>query len=76
MKQLDIMKLDSYIMKFSSVFGELNPYEKKTIVVSFLSPYPKRIEDENNTIEVLVKNGKNMTKQRINLKNLDQYQAA
>ena len=58
MKQLDIMKLDSYIMKFSSVFGELNPYEKKTIVVSFLSPYPKRIEDENNTIEVLVKNGK------------------
>ena len=29
MKELDIMKLDSYIMKFTSVFGELNPFEKK-----------------------------------------------
>ncbi len=56
MKQLDIMKLDSYIMKFSSVIGELNPFEKKTIIVSFLSPYPIRIEDEQNTIEILVKN--------------------
>ena len=57
MKQLDIMKLDSYLMKFSSVFGELNPFEKKTIIVSFLSPYPIEIEGEKNTIEVLVKNG-------------------
>ena len=57
MKQLDIMKLDSYIMKFSSVFGELNPFEKKTITVSFLSPYPIHIDGEQNTIEVLVKNG-------------------
>jgi len=59
MKQLDIMKLDSYIMKFSSVIGELNPFEKKTIIVSFLSPYPIRIEDEQNTIEILVKNSQN-----------------
>ena len=57
MKQLDIMKLDSYIMKFSSVLGELNPFEKKIITVSFLSPYPIRIEEENNTIEILIKNG-------------------
>ena len=57
MKKLDIMKLDSYIMKFSSAFGELNPFEKKTIIVSFLSPYPVRIENELNTIEVLVKDG-------------------
>ena len=57
MKELDIMKLDSYLMKFSSVFGELNPFEKKRITVSFLSPYPIRISDENNTIEILIKNG-------------------
>ena len=57
MKELDIMKLDSYLIKFSSIFGELNPFEKKTIVVTFLSPYPIRIEDENNTIEVLIRNG-------------------
>ena len=59
MKELDIMKLDSYIMKFSSVVGELNPFEKKTITVSFLSPYPIRIENEKNTIEILVKNSQN-----------------
>jgi len=58
MKKLDIMKLDSYIMKFSSVCGELNPFEKKTITISFLSPYPIKIEDELNTIEVLIKNGR------------------
>ena len=56
MKNLDIMKLDSYVMKFSSVYGELEPYEKKNILVSFIAPYPTRIEDENNTIEILVKN--------------------
>ena len=58
MKKLDIMKLDSYIMKFSSVCGELNPFEKKTITISFLSPYPIKIEDKLNTIEVLIKNGR------------------
>ena len=58
MKKLDIMKLDSYIMKFSSVCGELNPFEKKTITISFLSPYPIKIENELNTIEVLIKNGR------------------
>jgi len=58
MKKLDIMKLDSYIMKFSSVCGELNPFEKKTIIISFLSPYPIKIENELNTIEVLIKNGR------------------
>ena len=58
MKKLDIMKLDSYIMKFSSVCGELNPFEKKTITISFLSAYPIKIEDELNTIEVLIKNGR------------------
>ena len=57
MKQLDIMKLDSYKMKFSSILGELNPFEKKTITVSFLSPYPIKIENEENTIEILIKNG-------------------
>ena len=43
MKVFDIMKLDSYIMKFSSVSEELKPFEKKTITVSFLSPYPIRV---------------------------------
>ena len=57
MKQLDIMKLDSYKIKFSSILGELNPFEKKTITVSFLSPYPIKIENEENTIEILIKNG-------------------
>ena len=57
MQKLDIMKLDSYILKFSSVFGELQPFEKKTIIMSFLSPYPKRIEKKNNTIELMVQNG-------------------
>ena len=55
MKNLDIMKLDSYIMKYSSVHGELEPFEKKTITVSFLSPYPVRIEKELNTIEIITK---------------------
>ena len=58
MKNLDIMKLDCYSMKFSSVYGELAPFEKKTIVVSFLSPYPVRIEKELNTIEIITKNSK------------------
>ena len=30
--------------------------KKKNILVSFIAPYPTRIEDENNTIEILVKN--------------------
>ena len=38
------------------MYGELEPYEKKNILVSFIAPYPTRIEDENNTIEILVKN--------------------
>ena len=56
-KVIKIMKLDSYIIKFSSVLVELNPFEKKTITVSFLSPYPIKIENEENTIEILIKNG-------------------
>ena len=56
MKNLDIMKLDSYLMKYSSVYGELEPFEKRKIIVSFLSPYPIRIEKELNTIEIITKN--------------------
>ena len=56
MKNLDIMKLDSYIIKYSSVYGELEPHEKKNILVSFIAPYPIRIEKENNTIEIIIKN--------------------
>ena len=58
MKNLDIMKLDSYLLKYSSVFGELAPFEKRKITVSFLSPYPVRIEKECNTIEIITKNTK------------------
>ena len=58
MKNLDIMKLDSYLLKYSSVFGELSPFEKRKIEISFLSPYPIRIEQENNTIEIITKNSK------------------
>jgi len=58
MKNLDIMKLDSYLLKYSSVYGELAPFEKKKITVSFLSPYPIRIEKELNTIEIITKNSK------------------
>jgi len=58
MKNLDVMKLDCYLLKFSSVYGELAPFEKRTIVVSFLSPYPVRIEKELNTIEIITKNSK------------------
>ena len=56
MTNLDIMKLDSYYLKYSSVYGELAPFEKKKIIVSFLSPYPIRIENEQNTIELITKN--------------------
>ena len=56
MKNLDIMKLDSYLMKYSSVHGELEPFEKRKITISFLSPYPIRIEKELNTIEIITKN--------------------
>ena len=58
MKNLDIMKLDSYLLKYSSVFGELAPFEKRKIQISFLSPYPIRIEQEKNTIEIITKNSK------------------
>ena len=66
MKNLDIMKLDSYYLKYSSVYGELAPFEKRKIIVSFLSPYPIRIENEQNTIELITKN--NTKKHYINFK--------
>ena len=56
MTNLDIMKLDSYYLKYSSVYGEIAPFEKRKIIVSFLSPYPIRIENEQNTIELITKN--------------------
>jgi len=66
MKNLDIMKLDSYLLKYSSVHGELNPFEKKVIEISFLSPYPIQIDEELNTIELITKN--NNKKNYINFK--------
>lgn len=52
---------------------------RMTFRVLNLSSIPQTknlIKKKKNTLLLQVKNGKNMTKQRINLKNLDQYQAA
>lgn len=56
MLTFDIQKVDSYIMKFSSVHGTLQPNETKLIDVYFISPFPIYI-NTNNTIEVICENG-------------------
>ena len=52
MNKYDIDKTDSYVMKFSQVFGELKPFEKRTINVYFHSPFPIHL-NTFNSIEVL-----------------------